>query len=146
MTELDSVRQSQTMRMLERGLDLILQRHQVLLANVANEETPGYRAKDLDFRGVLAAAGGPAEPLSIAHVNAAPHPRHLALPGDGGWLPAPAVIDLPASSAGLDGNTVAIEKTMALLYENSMLYQAASQILSKKYQGLLTAIREAGAR
>lgn len=140
----DPVGQSQTLGMLERSLDLIAQRHQVLLANVANEQTPGYKAKDLDFRAALTAAAQSAtSPIAARRGDSEPHARHLALPGMAQRTPAPALVDLPGAAGGLDGNTVAIEKTMAALHENSTLFAAASQILSRKYQGLLTAIKEA---
>ena len=139
----EPIGQNQTMRMLERSLDLIAQRHQVLLSNIANEETPGYKARDLDFRAALASAAGPAAGTAApAPASGAPHARHLPLPGVAGRPAAPTVITLPSSRAGLDGNTVGIEKTMAALHENSTLFAAAGQILSKKYQGLLSALKE----
>ena len=139
----EPIGQNQTMRMLERSLDLIAQRHQVLLSNIANEETPGYKAKDLDFRAALAAAANPAAgPTALVHVHSAPNFRHLPLPGVEGRATAPTVITLSSARAGMDGNTVSVEKTMAALHENSTLFAAASQILGRKYQGLLSAIRE----
>jgi flagellar basal-body rod protein FlgB len=132
------------MQLLERSLDVIAKRHQVLLANVANEETPGFKAKDLDFRETLAAVGGRGGggPLRVSSPEAAPNPRHIPLPGGGPGGPPPTLVDFHSASGGLDGNTVSIEKTMAALNENSTLYAAASQILSKKYQGLIAAIRD----
>jgi flagellar basal-body rod protein FlgB len=131
------------MRLLERSLDVIAKRHQILLGNVANEETPGYKAKDLNFMETLtAAAGRGAGPLVVNSPAAVPNPRHIPLPGTASGGPPPTVVEFPSTSGGLDGNTVSIEKTMAALNENSTLYAAASQILSKKYQGLIAAIRD----
>ena len=131
-----------TMKMLERSLDLMAQRHQVLLGNVANEETPRFKAKDLEFQAVLTSIGQPgAGALPVARSDAAPHPRHLLLPGQSDGTSPPVLKELPQTSFGLDKNTVSIEKTMAALHDNSTLYSAASQILSRKFQGLLAAIR-----
>jgi len=139
----EPIGQNQTMQMLERSLDLIAQRHQVLLSNIANEETPGYKAKDLDFRAALAAAANPATgPTALAQGHGMSNARHLPLPAAAGPAAAPTAIPLPSARAGLDGNTVSVEKTMAAMHENSTLFAAASQILSRKYQGLLSAIRE----
>jgi len=136
--------QNATMKMLERSLDFMAQRHQVLLANVANEETPRYKAKDLDFQSVLASIGKPGgASIPIAQTKAAPHPRHMLLPGQPDGLPPPTLGEVPTSSVGLDKNTVSIEKTMAALHDNGTLYSAASQILSRKFQGLLAAIKDA---
>ena len=131
------------MKMLERSLDLYAQRHQVLLANVANEETPRYKAKDLEFQSVLASlVEGSASAVTMTRTDTVPNPRHLQLPvQENGAAPA-VVVDLSGTSTGLDRNTVSIEKTMAALHDNSLRYSAASQILSRKYQTLLTAIRE----
>jgi len=138
----DLIPPTSTMKMLERSLDLMAQRHQVLLGNVANEETPRFKAKDLEFQAVLASIGQPGTgALSVARTGAAPHPRHLLLPGQLDGTPPPVLKELPATSFGLDGNTVSIEKTMAALHDNSTLYSAATQILSRKFQGLLAAIR-----
>ena len=132
-----------TMKILERSLDLIAQRHQVLLANVANEETPRFKAKDLDFQSVLDSMVRPGfNGVPMARSDAAPHPRHLPLPGQPDGINPPVMKDSPTKSPGLDGNTVSMEKTMAALHDNSTLYGAASQILARKYQGLLGAIRD----
>ena len=138
----DLIGQNPTMKLLERSLDLLAQRHQILLGNVANEETPRFKAKDLEFRSVLAAIVRPgAGALAIAKTDAQPHPGHLPLPGQSDGTPPPEVKELPPSSVGLDGNTVSIEQTMAALHKNSTLYGAASQIIAHKYQSLLAAIR-----
>jgi flagellar basal-body rod protein FlgB len=139
----DMIGQNPTMKLLERSLDLIAQRHQVLLGNVANEETPRFKAKDLEFRSVLTAITRPGtQALPVTRPDVPRHPGHLPLPGQPDGMPPPVVTELPPSSVGLDRNTVSIEKTMAALHDNSTMYSAASQILSHKYQGLLTAIRE----
>jgi flagellar basal-body rod protein FlgB len=133
-----------TMKMLERSLDLIAQRHQVLLANVANEETPRFKAKDLVFQSVLDSMARPGlKGVPMATSDAAPHSRHFPLPGGPDGINPPEIKDSPTKSPGLDGNTVSMEKTMAALHENSTLYSAASQIITKKYQSLLGAIRDA---
>lgn len=138
----DLIPTTSTMKMLERSLDMMAQRHQVLLANVANEETPRFKAKDLEFQSVLSSIGQPgAGAVPVARTDAAPHPRHFPLPGQSDGTAPPVLKELPRTSFGLDGNTVSIEKTMAALHDNGSLYSAASQILSRKYQGLLAAIR-----
>src|SRR5205807_8674690 len=85
-----------TMKMLERSLDLMAQRHQVLLGNVANEETPRFKAKDMEFQAVLASIGQPgAGALPVARSDAAPHPRHLLLPGQSDGMSPPLLKELP---------------------------------------------------
>src|SRR2546430_2513211 len=103
----DLIGHNPTMKLLERSLDLMAQRHQVLLGNVANEETPRFKAKDLEFQAVLASIGQPgAGALPVARSDAAPHPRHLLLPGQSDGTSPPVLKELPQTSFGLDKNTV----------------------------------------
>ena len=132
---------SPTMKLLERSLDLVAQRHQVLLGNVANEETPRFKAKDSEFQSILTSMAQPGTgAMALRRSDAAPHPRHFPLPGGPDSMAPAELKKLPRTSVGLDGNTVSIEKTMAALHD-STVYSAASQILSRKYQGLLAAIK-----
>jgi flagellar basal-body rod protein FlgB len=134
---------SPTMKMLEQTLNLTAQRHQVLLGNVANEETPRFKAKDLEFQSILTSMAQPGTgAMAASRSDAAPHPRHFPLPGGPDSVTPAELKEVRGASVGLDGNTVSIEKTMAALHDNSTLYSAASQILSRKYQGLLGAIRD----
>jgi len=107
------------------ALDLYQARHTVLAENIANSETPGYRARDLEFADALGAALAPAEPGS---------------PGD----PASVQPSTPYVEPTLDrtatikpdGNSVAIDVQMGRLSENAFKIQALTQILSARYQGL----------
>src|SRR5277367_636724 len=57
-----------------QALTLEAQRTQLLAANLANADTPNYKARDIDFKAALAAAGGAASgaPLALSAPNAAP--------------------------------------------------------------------------
>ena len=110
---------------LSAALDLYQARHQVLAENIANSETPGYRARDLDFANELVAALTPADP---------------ARPGDSSSLvpAAPHVAPTIDRTAAIkpDGNSVALDTQMGRLSENAFKIQALTQILSSRYQGL----------
>ncbi len=128
-----------TILLLERVLDLRAAWHQVIASNIANEETPGYRAKELPFREALAAAarGELAGRLLVTHS------RHLR-PGEGGASPgAVRLADASAGATGLDANTVNLEVEMAKLTDNAMQYNAAAAIVAMRFQQLLAVIREA---
>jgi flagellar basal-body rod protein FlgB len=110
---------------LGRALDLYQARHTVLAENIANSETPGYRARELDFGNALAEALAPPEP------NA---------PGDSSSV-APAnrriepTLDREAAVKP-DGNSVALDEQVGRLSENAFKIQALTQILSARYQSL----------
>jgi flagellar basal-body rod protein FlgB len=103
------------------ALDLLQARHNVLAENVANAETPGYRARDLDFGNVLAAAFDPTTPESGAPQSATPEVQ-------------PSV-DRNAT-VKLDGNSVDLDMQMGELSENAFKIVALSQLLSRKLDGL----------
>jgi flagellar basal-body rod protein FlgB len=126
-----------TMARLERALDLRAARHRVIAANLANEETPGYRAKDLRFREAFAAArrATPASRLAVTHA------RHLTAVGPAGGPDAP-VVESPAGETGVDANTVNLERELAKLADNALHYQAVAAIVAMRFQQLLAAIRE----
>lgn len=128
-----------TMRLLERTLDLRSGRQRVIASNLANEETPGYRASELTFMDQLQSAHKGRLPIVLA----ATQPRHFGLHGAEGVQAVTGKLDeVPAGDIPLDANSVNLELEMAKLSENVMQYNAAATILAKKFNGLLNAIRE----
>ena len=110
---------------LSAALDLYQARHTVLAENIANSETPGYRARDLDFGDALAEAMAPAEPAQPGDSSSvAPATRHVE-----------PTIDREAAVKP-DGNSVALDEQVGRLSENAFKIQALTQILSLRLQGL----------
>lgn len=128
-----------TMTRLEQVLDLRAARHKVIAANIANEETPGYRAKDLPFGEALASAlrGEPAGRVVLTHV------RHLEPRSTGAGPAGVRLTEVPAGEAGADANTVHLEFELAKMADNAMNYNAAATIIALRFQQLLAAIRGA---
>ncbi len=121
------------------ALKLYAQRTAVLANNIANADTPNYKAQDLDFRAVLAGTGSGAAggaPLALATTNGA----HVSGSSDA----------TPGTTAGLkyrvplapslDGNTVDVQLEQAAFADNSVRYQATLTFLSSKFHDLMTAI------
>ena len=103
---------------------------------MANEETPGYKARQLPFRETFAAAMDGMGPLNTTQT----HPNHIPL-----FTPANHIFHQTIkqeAGAGLDDNTVNLEKEMTLMAENTMLYMAVSQFLSGRFRGWESAINE----
>ncbi len=128
-----------TMRLLERTLDLGAARQRVIASNLANEETPGYRAKELYFRDALAAAAGGRPPI----VPVVTHARHLGPRGDGVSIVTGRVAEMPAGDLPLDANSVNLDVEMAKLSDNAMRYNTAATIMAQRFRQLMSAIREA---
>jgi flagellar basal-body rod protein FlgB len=127
-----------TMRLIERTLDLRAARHQVIVSNIANEETPGYRSKDMRFQDALASAaqGRPGVSLAVTHG------RHLGLRGDAVARTAGRVVETGEGDLPLDANTVNLEFEMAKLSDNAMHYNTAATVMGARLRQLLGAIRE----
>lgn len=115
-------------------------RHNVTSSNIANAETPGYKAKVVDFENALSRAID----LEGAATNGVASPDHFAI-GPGAISRARAdVYDNPEVNVTNDQNTVDLEKEMATLQENSILYKAALQLINKKLGALRYAATEGG--
>ena len=118
------------------ALRLYGRRTAVLANNLANADTPGFKAQDLDFRSLLSAgAGGASGALPLAathadHVSGAP-----ALPTSTGGLKYRVPL-----APSLDGNTVDPQLEQAAFADNTVRYQAALTFLSDKFKSLMTAI------
>lgn len=113
-------------------------RTELLATNLANADTPNFKARDLDFRAALQAASGPAavgRPLTLATTQ--PGHQSAATAAD----PADAALRyrVPLAPA-LDGNTVDAQLEQAAFAENAVRYQATLTFLNAKFRSLMTAI------
>lgn len=103
---------------LAQALSVHHRRHEILAANIANVETPGYRAHDLEFKDALAGA-------------------FETQPTD---APAARVFDRPSGQGRSDGNTVDIDMEMARLADNRGRYTTYAEILARRLAALRRAI------
>jgi len=106
----------------EQALLLHEQRIAVLATNLANADTPNYKARDIDFSEVLAQSDGGS--LSMRVTQAA----HIATPQ--GELSAGALKYRNPYQASLDGNTVEMPVEQAAFAENNVRYQASLRFIS----------------
>jgi len=122
------------------ALKLQSKRMEVIADNLANSDTPGYKARDIDFRAAMANAGGadgasaPSGPVKLATTN----PGHL---GTDPTAEANASLKyrVPLAPA-LDGNTVDAQQEQAAFADNTVRYQATLTFLSSRFKSLMTAI------
>lgn len=132
-----------THQLLERSMRVRAARHEILSANIANADTPGFRPKDVDFKSLMKSAVEEKESLVAA--------------GDerrGGEITPAQKLDIasmvyepefPDNRHGeerMDGNAVSIDRQMTLMSENSLAYEASLTLLSRALAGLRYAIGE----
>ena len=96
-----------SIRVLEKMLDISAFRQKLLTSNIANADTPGYRAKDISFQGELDKA------MKGAH--------------SGYDIYEPAT-----TMSNRDGNNVNLDIEMAKVAENTLIYNAATQLMGIK--------------
>jgi len=125
-----------------QALQLYGQRTQILANNLANADTPNYKARDLDFQSLLA-GNGTATALPLATTSSA-HLTATALSPASGAGSSPvsdgALKYRTPLAPSLDGNTVDVQLEQAAFADNSVRYQAALTFLSDKFKSLMTAI------
>jgi flagellar basal-body rod protein FlgB len=104
----------------QSALNLRARRQEILAANIANSDTPNFKARDLDFSVALKGAmGGAGGPLALAKTSA----RHLEGAGSGAGFSAGHVKFRASVQPSLDGNTVDVDVERAHFAENALHYQ-----------------------
>ncbi|MBI5374774.1 MAG: flagellar basal body rod protein FlgB [Candidatus Schekmanbacteria bacterium] len=127
-----------TIDILKSSMDMRAARHLAISSNIANYETPNYKAKDLKFDKVLADEIRSNDAIKLNVTN----PKHFILSGT------------PSSSTGVtveendtanmdrnNGNTVNIDQEMVKLAENGIMYDALSQIIARQFNSLKDVIK-----
>ncbi len=117
----------------ERALQLRARRAELLAGNLANAETPGFKARDFDFQKVLKQEMS--QPVRMAVTNE----RHVQV-GNDVISPAELLYRVPTQPS-LDGNTVDSQQEYAAFSSNALEYQASLRFLTGKIQSLKSAIR-----
>lgn len=119
-----------------QALELLAQRQRVLGGNIANADTPGFKARDFDFAAALRQAqsgGGGAMKATDA--------RHLAVGGaPAGSRAEPELKYRAAEQPALDGNTVDLDRERAVFADNAMRYEATLRFINSNVRTMLSAI------
>lgn len=121
----------------ETSLSLRAHRAQVLADNLANADTPNYKARDVDFSEMLRHTETRMEPSRLQ----ATHVRHLSAPASLSVAGAELQYRVPMQPS-LDGNTVNAELEQARFMDNALRYQASLRFVNGRVEGLLSAMRK----
>lgn len=104
---------------LSRFLDTATARQKAVTTNIANLDTPGYKAKDVDFRQMLSTASGA--------MNVSSRPQLHKVEG---------LMERP------DGNNVSLDRESLLLAQTQLQFQTGVQLLRSEFKRVLMAINE----
>lgn len=117
----------------QNALAVWAHRAELLASNLANADTPGYKARDVDFKSALAdVQAGKNDGLSITHTDHMQSPLSV----DGMEL----LYRIP-NQPSVDGNSVDSQMEKSAFAENALHYQASLSFLNGKFKGLLAAIK-----
>jgi flagellar basal-body rod protein FlgB len=100
----------------ERYMDLLSARQNLVATNIANADTPGYHTQDIDFQSEFQSAAGISRP-----------------------------IDVDGLQVKNDGNNVSLDRESRLLAENALRFQLAAQLLRSQIRSVRSAIQEKSA-
>ena len=118
-----------------QALTLRSQRQQLLASNIANADTPGYVARDMNFAQALQRATGA---LPAARTLASTQPRHI---GQGAAAGAgPELVYATPSQTNLDRNTVDMDRERASFADNALRYEATLRFINAHVRTLTSAI------
>ncbi len=129
-----------TTKALGASLNYRLLRQDTTAANIANAETPGYKAKVVEFEDALARAVD----LDGKNGLTTSDPEHFALGTGALGHERVTVEDNPDIDVNNDRNTVDMDKEVGVMTENSIAYKAALQLINKKMAMLKYGITEGG--
>ena len=120
----------------QRALSLRAYRQEVLASNIANADTPHYKARDIDFKASLQGAmGGMSGQLDLVRTA----PRHLPV---GNGAPAGAQLKYRGETqSSVDGNTVDMDVERAAFAENAVQYEAGITFVNQMLRNIQSALQ-----
>jgi len=123
----DPIRSDSALSASKLALDGMALRQDINSDNIANIDTPGYTAKEVNFEQTLkkAMSGQSTSDLKLLLTN----PRHLDIPGSSVLF---KVTDNKTGSTRADGNNVDIDKELVQMNETSIRQQAITQVVARK--------------
>ncbi len=132
----DKLSFGKTFQALERTIGLSQKRHAVVASNISNIDTPGYRAKDIDFKAALNRVLESGQELDLARTN----PGHIDLKRSGA-AGAEAIED---KSEWNGYNWLNIDREMTKLTQNNLIYRTSVEALLRKMAILREVISQGG--
>lgn len=125
---------AQDLSVYSQAMNLRTQRHQVLASNIANADTPNYKARDFSFENAMHnAMAGRSDTIALATTTGA----HLP----GSSLSGAASLQYrKETQSAVDGNTVDMDVERSQISENAIQYQIVSQLISEKFKGMRSAL------
>ena len=121
-----------------QALSLRAERQRLIASNIANADTPGYVARDMNFAQALKEATGAAQPARSLAVS---QPGHIG--GTAGASAEPNLLYATPAQTNLDRNTVDMDRERASFVDNSVKYEATLRFINTNVRQMLDAMKSA---
>lgn len=133
--EFDMANLEQSLSVFSQAMNLRTQRHQVLASNIANADTPNYKARDFSFDKAMqsAMAGRDAGSITLATTSRG----HIQ---GGGSTGGAALQYRGETQSAVDGNSVDMDVERTQIAENALQYQILTQFIGDKFKGMRSAL------
>jgi flagellar basal-body rod protein FlgB len=129
------------LRFNESALSLRAQRQELIASNIANADTPNFKARDIDFASAMQGALAKANPAA-ANPLAATNKAHIQPAADGKALPnGTPVLYRGVVQGAVDGNTVDMDVERNQFADNALRYEAGITMINHQIRGLMAAIQ-----
>ncbi len=126
-----------SVNLLEKGVNTSLLRNEVISNNIANVDTPGFKASDVRFEDIMAQSlGTDTGSLKLSVTNE----RHISGIGHVENAEEAVVVRDSSTSAGMDENNVNIEHEMVELAKNTIQYFTLVSKMNSEFRKLNSAI------
>jgi flagellar basal-body rod protein FlgB len=122
-----------------KAMDVRVYRQQIIASNIANADTPNYKARDVAFQDALAEALAPQSPVVQAVALQTSSPLHFAGKSGGGDRYGTLKYRTEKQSSA-DGNTVDMDVERAQMADNSLQYETLLQFVNNRLSSMRTAI------
>jgi len=121
-----------------KALVVRAERQRVIASNIANADTPGYVARDLNFRAAMAQASLP----GAAPSSSAPDARHIPLSNSSGELGAGSALGYAVQTQpSMDGNSVDLDRERGNFVDNAVRYESTLRFINGHSRTILSAIQ-----
>lgn len=128
------------LRFQQEALNLSAQRQEILAANIANADTPGFQARDIDFASELKKVmeRGRAEGSGVSLTMTSS--RHI--PAQAMTAPSTELMYRIPDQPSLDGNTVDMDRERTQFADNSVKYQTGLTVLGGQIKSMMSVLQQ----
>jgi flagellar basal-body rod protein FlgB len=127
----------ETFGLIEKAMDLRSRKHNIIVSNISNADTPNYKAFDMIVEEEIQKSIDRSHDISLNTTNT----NHIGYTGKRPIQQNIKYYESSNSTIRGDNNNVELDKEMAKLMENNLLYNSLANIISKKFRGLKAVIQ-----